>query len=333
MAKKTTESDHDLQLLAALVARHLRREHESAPPPPAWAYRLEPSGQWVPGRMDVVLPVPVGRETAVRLVGSWHSDEFRDIEDLTGTAEQFAERISGLHASAGTNRSMLSQVRATVRREMAKANRRGLSYRLVDLAPGDIEVDDPSLDFHVRITLEMIGGTPQPEIMGFDACCAEDVTEIFAGLLEGQTSLARTWARMADAGATGAIDALVLADLTEAGVEIPVLLKQLHASPEWAIDIVTPAGEEKVLYWKDGIVEGHVTIGEGSWNQGTVNLRNAPAALAGPVVGRPLAEVLPHHLLDDSIRIRRSHGRPGGTATLWCERRLSTFNAHTGQIW
>lgn len=121
--------------------------------------------------------------------------------------------------------------------------------------------------------------------------------------------------------------------LTEvAEIFTEALGEQTARARTWAA--LADAGERKCLYWKDGVVEGHVHLGDDAkWNEGRLTFQRAPAALGKSVDGRALASVFPHHLLDDSIRIQASHGKPGGHAKLYCRRDLLAFDAASGRMW
>lgn len=332
MMKVAYDTSKDLRLLALLVDRQLRQNGLAGPE--ADHYSIVPNDLQHGGKTDVRVAVDLGRGLVVELDRRWCDDDHRDFTDLVRIAEAFAQYAEDLHANAATYRRTIAKVNAAAKAEVAKGVRKGLPYRLLEVTPARLEAYSPG-DFEVAVSLEMAGRTPRPEIILFAACCAEDVKDFFAANLEEQSARATVRETLARVGATGLIDPVLVAALKREGVDMPSLLRRLRDCGEWIVDIDTDHGRGRISpYWKDGVVEAHLSIAEGvRWGEGMVTFQDAPATLTTKSKGRPLSDVVPSDLLDDSVRIRTSRDRARGFAIINCERQLLHFDAESGAIW
>lgn len=323
----------DLGLLALLVARQLRVEHGIDDGPAAGDYELVAGYGGRAAQKDLRLKVDLGRGASVRVSQLWWSVADRELENLVEAAEEFATEIARVRGEAADIRSMLSEVRAAAKREVAKANRRGVPHRLISIAPNPIQAGG-SGDLSALVTVEMLDESARLGPHEFDACDAGEVAAEFQAAAERQSALAFRRTQLDRAGATGAIDAVVLARLRDWGVDVAGVLNRLRDEGDATIDVEAADGAKLCLYWKEGVVRSAFALADGvNWNEGRIRFTAAPKAVCGSVVGRPLAELFPHRYIGDDVIVLSACGKPGGHASLRCSEPLVHFDVQTGRVW
>ena len=331
MTKHDEMTTADLDLFAMLVAKRFRDEGRQRAPA-RQDYRVVASGRYGEGRPDVHADVDLGRGLRVRVQDHWIGEGWDDIGRLVDISEAFARAIEETLDTADELRGMIRDVKAEAKRQVARANRRGLPWRVAAVEPSPVDADrleGPA----VTLTMEIAARTPVPATFAVDVYCADDVATELDAIREEQTRLAWAWESHAHAGATGAIDAVVHADLVAAGEDVPAILRRLAESREWVIGHIDRSGRRRVLYWKDAVVQGHVHLDEDAkWNEGKVDFRDAPAWIDGRIAGRRLSALMPSPILE-GVTVRRVWGKPGGSGTVYCDAPTLLFDAASGQTW
>lgn len=337
---KKVEAITDLQLLEAIVTRLLRQEHlvDEVPSPADYTVELVP--QRYNGSSDIRVAVKIGPGVAYDVTQYWPNEDHRDMAAITDAATEIADNVAAIHEQRGDILDMCREVRATTRREIAKAKRKGLDYRFVSAKPFSVweSVRD---GFAVKVVYERLSEYLRMETVAFDASYAEEVVESFSEAYDEQISRAMTRHNLDAIGATGRIDSVLVNALHEAGHNIPQILQRLAAEPSRILDVGDfekqrgrDGGDQRTftLHWRHGTVYGQVAMdGNASWHEGKLSFKETPVLLKG-VVGKRLADVVGNNAFGD-IRIRSSHGEKGKWGWLTCENDLLYFNSETGRLW
>lgn len=324
-------SSDDIQLLSLMVTKKLKGDYGD-PLPVSIEYELGDDPQRWEDRRQLNVMLTMTRGLTLRHQTVWWSDGSRDMEFIESAAEELDERISRFIDTQDDIRAMIAEVRAATKREIAKANRRGLAYRFVDI---DLVASEHNYPSRVcpRISIERLSHSLRPEIASFEADCAYEVKYYFEMNREEQEKRVASRARLAEKGATGKIDAVVANALKSAGFDLPEVIDRLRQSDSWIVDIITE-DQHFPLYWKNGAVYAHIRLEDGvSWNEGRLTFREAPKALTKRLVGRDLASVFQHPLLPDGLAIQYADGSKGGYGVLSCTPSFFHFDLASGHIW
>ena len=287
-------------LMADLVSREARARAGALA---AALRRIEivEEGSYGVGRQDIRLTIALapGVETAVDT--RWHdrdatlSEMVEDVGQLVDAAERiFDDRQSAIE--------MLKEVRTTLSREVAKARRRGLPYRTLDLSLTPCEAASYDLPA-VTIGIEVIGSLLAAGRHAFDVECAEDVVRTFAEMREDQEQLLAMRERLARVGGDVMIDSVTLAALEDAGISPAKAIADLQNSDVPIIDIDVRHGR-MVLYIKNAVVTGNVALGDGMrWQEGRLIVPKARGVSLAGVKGKPLNQLVAHPYFSDHLTI------------------------------
>jgi hypothetical protein len=339
MGKKSADAlKDDIRLIAQLVAKRLRDEHCEDYAPTRDDYRLVNSVNFVRAGAELHVAVDLGRGLRANVFDVWWKDGDHDLDTLLRHSEDLADTVAEMRRQASDVHVMLSEVRRVAKREIAKANRRGLPYSLVsaDLLPVQAGTHEEAV---VRVEHNALGCSLKSERLAFDAACAEDVTASFAGFAEEQTRRAARRAELDRVGATGTIDAVLVAALEAACFDVPQVLAALRDSEDWIVDVGSPDGKNPDdrgfrLHWNDGAVRSRVMLAEGiHWSEGKLHLERSPRAMDRVAAGTPLREVFNHPLIDERVSVLLGRGAKGGQATVYCREAMLNFNADSGRLW
>lgn len=183
---EASEHAEDLQLLALLVAKRLRDDSCEGAAPAGADYAVVPSKRNYASGLEVQVRVSLGRGMNARVDDAWTTKDFRDLNDLQRSSNSIAEKVAGILRQASELRVALSEVRTAAKREILKANRRGLPYELTSVAFTPVEAlrqDEPI----VRVEHTALGKSLLSEVFEFEAMCAKDVHEAFKRMRETQT--------------------------------------------------------------------------------------------------------------------------------------------------
>lgn len=327
---KTTEQS-DVQLIALLVARQLRREHAIDASPTLIAYSVVPVERAYGPDNELHVEVDLGRGVRAKVIEMLGHEDHRDLDVLLKSADDISEKIAEIVTEASVVREMLSEVRSATRREIAKANRRGLPYALasVELLPVQAGSRD---DYTVRVEHTAFGKSLRLESFSFEAVCAEDAVRAFAGVCEQQEGRAAVRAELDRIGASGRIDAVVSAALDQAGFDFTDVLAKFRDTD--VVDLKDSAGRNYCLYYKDGVIFSHLTLADGvRWNEDKITFDKAPEGLANLLEGSPLRDLYDHPLLDRSLIAYSVYGEAGGRGSVYCHGFRLAFDADSGRRW
>ena len=333
MTLSTSNQLRNLELLALTVERLVRERGIDRAPARA-DYLIASVGRYGEGRPDVQVDFDLGRGLAVRLDDRW-LDPFDDEARLTDVAKDLAMTIQAVLASANEIRATVRELRAAAKREVAKATRRGLPWRLIDVQPSAVDASEPFDGPSATIRMEVAGCTPVPAPFALDVCRVADLLSELDAMWQEQDDLARQWRALAAAGAVGAIDAVLHADLMAAGHDVPTLLRRMAtaAREDFAVSLDLAGHQPRVIHWTNGVIHGAVELGGGAtFHNGQLSYAAAPAWVGGRLRGRPLASFVDHPAIRPGVVIVSAHGGPCGYGRLTCTAPVLLFDA-TGRTW
>ncbi len=322
----------DLQLLALLVGKRLRQEHCIHDVSGVGGYRIAPSRAYVQAGEEVQVDVSLGRGLEVTVYDVWWEDE-PDLDSLCRNAEDLSGTIASVLRDAKAIAEMVGEVTAAARKEIAKARRRGLPYRLTSVTLPQMAAGG---DDHVVVRVEhlALGRSLQLEPFELHAESADEVAAAFAGIADEQGRQVYRRASLDRIGATGTIDAVVVAAIGAAGLDLPHVLATLRDSESWSVDLDVAEGERLTLHWDDGTVRGHIPLGEGvSWHKGRLLFGKAERTLRKLPKGSPIRQLFEHPFLDERIRIRGDYKTDGAHLSVNCDEAMLNFDADSGRLW
>lgn len=260
-----------------------------------------PDGRYGKGRPDLRVTVAIAAGIEAAIEGPWHGAH-ATLPVLIDDADAFATVAERILQDRTNTMDMLKEVRATLSREIAKARRRGLPYRTLDvtLTPSaTMSYDLPS----VLIGIEVLGPLLDAERVVFEAEGAGDVRGMFGDMREKQEQRLAMREKLAGLGGDVMIDAVTLAALHDANVSPAAAIAELRSSRNCIIDVDVRNGRMP-LYVRDSIVIGNLPLGEGMhWNGGRLTIPVDRGIKAKNAKGKPLKRLIPHPLLDDDVLV------------------------------
>lgn len=328
-AKITEQSD--VELIALLVARQLRRENAIDASPALTAYSVVPVMRAYGPDSELHVEVELGRGVRAKVTEMLGHEDHRDLDVLLKSAEGISEMVAEVVAEASAIRQMLSDVRSATKREIAKANRRGLPYAFTSVELLPIQAESGG-DYIVRVEHTAFGKSLRLEPFAFEAVCAEDAVHAFAEVREQQEVRAAARAELDRIGASGMIDAVVSAALDQAGFDFADILAKFRDAD--TVDLKDAAGRSYCLYFKDGSIFSHLTLADGvRWNEGKITFDKAPEALTSLSKGSPLSDLYDHPLLGRSLIAYSVYGTAGNRGSVYCHGSRLAFDADSGRRW
>lgn len=290
----------DLALMADLVSR------EAGDRQPALAAALRriervEDGRYGKGRPDVRLTMALAPTLEAAVDNCW-TDRDAPLSMLVDSVAELVETAERIFDDRQCTIDMLKAVRSALSREVAKARRRGLPYRMVDvsLTPSAAGSDDLPA---VITGLEIIGPLLNAERIEFVAESEEDVTRAFADMREEQERRLALRDKLTHSGADVFMDSVTLAALEDAGITAAEALTALRASDIPIVDLDVRHGR-MVLYVRDSVVTGNVPLGDGMrWQEGRLTVPKARGLSLAGVKGKPLSRILAHDYFNDELRI------------------------------
>lgn len=332
--KNYISKDDDLELLALLVDRELRQEYDFDASPSLRDYSLVSHNRASVPSADLHVRVGLGTGLRASIYVSGWPQEDREVDELVQLAGEISASIAALVDDASNVRAMLKEVTTATKREIVKARRQGLTYRLssVELTPVEAGSGEERC---VRVEHTALGRSLQDgEAFAFQATCSEDVTAAFAGIHDVQIERAARREQLASIGAAGTIDAVTVSALVDAGFNVPELLTRLVSADDLYLGCDSDKEDRFFLYWSEGTVFANLRLAEGvRWREDRLSFESAPEGIERLTVGSPLNGLYDHPFLDERLSVRSKHGRTGERATLQCNRALLAFDATTGRLW
>lgn len=263
----------------------------------------------------------------------WRHDR-DDAADHCRRAKEIASSIGLLWRERKEIKVAVAHVTTAVRREIARAKRRHIQYRLVSAAICPVEAGNTKFPY-VHVRLERLSASLLPEIVQLEVDDAAQVKESFANMLESQEVRRARQIILQDAGADGEIDAVALRIMQLNGCDVPAILASLpHAECEILdVDLPETAGRPMVLFWKDGIVHANVGLSETvQWSEGRVSFKEVPKRFPARPHGRLLSDFVKHEALPGHLQIHSGY-RSGTSASAGVLVPMARFNSATGQAW
>ncbi len=335
MKPEYTPAD-DLQLITLMISKLLKADHGVETPPVQADYRLVDTklhaNQW----QELRVGIRIDRGVTVDVDHIWWGEEGNDLTTLTNVASQMADAISRIHAQRSAITEILADVRAAVRKEVAKGRRQGIPYRLVSVKPVLSAADLGEVC--IKVVVETLGDNLRPQLSQFDPLDGGDIKEVFEvfeAWRDEQSSRARLARALDEVGANGQIDAVIVNAMMAAGHDMAKVLTKLATEPDQIVDIVGGPEEERSfqLYWKEGQVFGWLNLTDGgSWNEGRLFFPNSQIALKG-VEGKRVSDVLSNPVFGNNVRVMSASGDKGKSAALSCTPDMLNFHAETGRLW
>jgi hypothetical protein len=322
----------DLQLVILMIAKLLKSDHGIDGPLTRNDFSLIDSRRYPHGGQELRVRVKIDRGVSVDVDHFWRGEGASDLRTLTATATEVARAIGDIHSRRVSITEMLEEVRAAARKEVSKARRRGLPYRLISATL--VQLDDDGKIF-VQLWIQNLGVNLRHHQSSVRATRQEDVRQALAEWEEVQISRARVRDAMGAAGASGQIDGVVVNALREAGHDMADVLEQLAIEDDWIVDIGKGEENKKTfcLYWKDGQVFSSLAVDDGSsWTEGRLHFQKTPVALTG-AKGKRVRDILSNPIFGDGIKVISTFGEKGGQGALFCTQEMLNFDIDTGRLW
>jgi hypothetical protein len=343
--KINVNTNTDVHLVTMMVAKVLKDEHQIDEAPSFADYEVMEADVRPNRSTDIRVAIPLGRGISIDVKQHWWGDGNRDLSELAETAIGIAENFASVHEMKEDILAMTKEVRTAASREIAKANRRGLEYRLVSVVPG-ADNSNVSEGVVVDVTFERLSENLRPKLASFAADCAADVAGAFKADREAQEQRVARRLHLNDAGATGRIDSVVVNAMREAGHNVAEVLKLLATAVDQIVDVGDHDEEVRQfhsgkrdegkkwfrLYLNDGDVYARIEFGDGiSWQEGKLSFQKAPLSLT-KAKGRPVRDIVNNSNFGD-IRVQSGSGKKGEYVVLYCTEDLLYFDADTGRLW
>ncbi|MGN8000850.1 hypothetical protein [Sphingomonas sp. 22176] len=321
----------DLELLAATVTKRLRSEHGIETPPDFYDYSVALSDRQSGPREDVLVRIEIDSGVSVTIKVCGWQGEGGDLDDLLTTAKEISDGVASVLRDASDLVDMYAEVEAAARREVAKYGDLGLKAEVVTLEFAAFEGSLNASPINLEITA--LGANLQKTSFLFEVESAEEVAEIFSGMLDEQAARSARLTDLQAMEATGTIDAVLLAALVDAGFDLAALLSNLSKAEQPINDVTAPDGQAFCLRWENGTLLGEVLLEEGvQWHAGKLSFDRAPSGLTAAGASS-LNVFYNHRFLDDRLIVKAvKEGRDGSGYAL-CDPLLTAFNADTGRLW
>ncbi|MET3761881.1 hypothetical protein [Sphingomonas sp. UYEF23] len=196
----------ELSLLALMVARQLKTEHGIDEAPHVADYEIQMASVRPNGSTDVRVEIPLARGIAIDVKQHWWVNDGKDLTELVEAATEIAAKVASVNDVREEIVDMTRSVRAAASREIARARRRGLRYRLVSCKPETVysTVDE---GVSVRVVCEHLSEYLRPEQVEFMAGCVDDVIREFEANREEQAKRTIRRYHLDEVGGTGELTA------------------------------------------------------------------------------------------------------------------------------
>lgn len=289
-----------LELMADLVNREASERGDAL----ATALRrieIIEKGRYGEGRPDIRLTIALAAGVEASIDTGWKGRD-ATLSELVDDVAELVDAADRIFDDRQCTIETLKEVRRTLSREIAKARRRGLPHRTLDVSLAPFEAGSDDLPA-VTIFIEVIGPLLDAGRTGFDAECAEDVVRAFAAMREQQEQLLAMRERLARAGGDVMIDSVTLAALEDAGVSPTKAIADLRDSDVPIIDVDVRHGR-MVLYVRDAVVTGNVALGDGMrWQEGRLTVPKSRDLSLADVNGKALNELVAHPYFDGHLEV------------------------------
>lgn len=288
----------ELALVAELVSREAGNRSSGLAAALRRIEKVE-DGRYGDGRPDVRLTIALAPGLEAVVDTCW-SDRDASASELTDSIVELVDSAERIFDDRECTIGLLRAVRSALSREIAKARRRGLPYRTLDVslthsAAGSDDLPAP------LIGLELIDSLLDAGRIEFHAESAEQVVRVFADMREEQEQRLAILQRLAQLGADVMFDAVTLAALEDAGIAPADAIGALRNSDTPIIDLDVKHGR-MVLYVRDSVVTGNTPLGDGMrWQENRLIVPKAQGVTIADVKGKPLNQVVSHDYFDDQL--------------------------------
>lgn len=302
MARKDMEfkklKTDDLALMADLMSREAGNRSADLVAALRRIEKVE-EGRYGRGRPDVRLTIALAPGLEAVVDNRW-SDRDASASELADSIVELIDSANRIFEDRDCTIEMLKEVRSALSREIAKARRRGLPYRTLDvtLTPSAAGSDDLPAPL---VGLELIDPLLDAGRIEFHAESAEDVVRAFADMREEQEQRLAMRQRLAQVGADVMFDAVTLAALEDAGIAPADAIGAMRNSDIPIIDLDVRHGR-MVLYVRESVVTGNTPLGDGMrWQENRLTVPKSRGLSFADVKGKPLNQVVSHDYFDDQL--------------------------------
>lgn len=313
----------DIQLAKLLIARKLKDDGIDVAPEKIAATSKSETGRDT--RIRFRYPAANSRITVQSVVSDSVELAFADILELVEEQTFSYQSMLGYH---DVTEEIIAEVKVTAKREIAKARRRGLAWKLLDIKPSTVEAGSTSLP-SAEVTIEMLNAALVPHPYSVVTQYSDDVLSDLTGerLVANQTlrSVRKDW--FDGVGAAGAIDAVALAVLRSSGQDVPAVIGRMRANDD---GFVLQCGDLRlILRWEDGLIKPIFAINDQiSYQDSGLSMRGPekPTSTRG-LCGKPASAVVESPLLEGAVIVDAADS--AGTFKVTLEPRFHVFDAET----
>lgn len=206
-------ADADLKIVSLLVAKTLDDSTSSARTPRLRDYEIVRTRRHL-GSTYLEVAVVLGNGLNATVRAPW-GEKHRSAADLATTAVEICDIVGHLACVADNLALMRTEVLAAARREIAKARRQGLRYKLSAVETETCETDDWRM-LGMEVKLEALDEDLHPQTRSFVAEWDRDVVQAFADFRERQAIHGRDAAGLARTPTAAAAEMAQVASLKDA---------------------------------------------------------------------------------------------------------------------
>lgn len=313
----------DVQLAKLLIARKLKDDGIDMAPEKIAATSKSETGRDT--RIRFRYPAANSRIIVQSVVSDSVELTFADILEIVEEQTFSYQSMLDYH---DVTEEIIAEVKVTAKREIAKAKRRGLAWKLLDIQPPTVEAGSTSLP-SAEVTIEMLNAALVPNPYCVVTQYSDDVISDLTDerLVANQTlrSVRKNW--FDGVGAAGAIDAVALAVLRSGGQDVPAVIRRMRESDNgfvvWCGDLPLS------LRWADGLIKANFGITK------EISYANSSLTLRGPeklgsmhgLSGKPASVVVESPLLEGATIIVAED--LAGSSKVTLEPRFHVFDAET----
>lgn len=319
----TTIDTPDVQLAKLLIARKLKDEGIDMTPEKIVATFRSETGRDT--RIRFRYPAGKARVTIQSVVGDSDELTFGDIVELVEEQASSYQRVLDHH---DVTEEIIAEAKLAAKREIAKAKRRGLAWRLLDIQPSTVEAGSNFLP-SAEVTIEMLSPGLVPNrycvVAQYSEDIVSDLTDERVVLNQTLRTVRKNW--LDGVGAGGAIDAVVLTVLRSRGQDVPAVIRRMRESEH---GFVLRCGDLPLnLHWADGLIKGSFAITDQiSYTDSSLSLRG-PETLTSTrgLSGKPASVVVESPLLEGAVIVDAADW--AGISKVTLEPRFHVFDAET----
>lgn len=174
-------------------------------------------------------------------------------ERILEIAEEQANEYYRVSCNCDGLEELLAEAKAIAKREVVKANRRGMALRFLDVQPSIVSAGDCQLP-SPEVSIEMLSTGLLPERCSIVAKFSSDISDNLTEerVVKHQTIRATRKRWLAGYGTGGAIDAIVLTALKSGRHDVPAVIRRMRASNNGFV--LECGGRDLNLWWDDGLI-------------------------------------------------------------------------------